>query len=193
MSSVAIEKPAPAYRVGLFAALGSVGLIAVIGLLLTVQAFVNLPGVQGTPAALGSNVPTSFGFVSVTSARALDDQHVMPGKFTGPGAIPANQRAIQIAVTISNQTDHQVQYSSDAFALRLGADKSVVKASEATFYSGALLPKGEMNGQLTFLVPLVSSTPLLQYSDPDRTEPILIDLGDYLSGADGSGHDHSNP
>src|SRR5690349_10177860 len=121
MLSVAIEKQRPAARWALFVVIGSVGLIAVIGLLLTVQAFANIIGNRGEPAAVvGGSVPTSFGFVTVTAVRSVDDFHGAAGMFTGPGSIPADKRAIQVEVTLANRTDHPAPYSSDEFALRTG-------------------------------------------------------------------------
>jgi hypothetical protein len=191
MLSVAIEKQRPAARWGLFVVIGSVGLITVIGLLLTVQAFANMIGNRGEPAAVvGGSVPTSFGFVTVTTVRSVDDFHGAAGMFTGPGSIPADKRAIQVEVTLANRTDHPAPYSSDEFALRLGVGGGIVKASEATFYSGTLRPGAVLDGQITFLVSRTSPTPLLQFSDPALADPIVIDLGP-LPGADSSGHDHA--
>lgn len=192
LSSVAIEKQRPAARWALFVVIGSVGLIAVIGLLLTVQAFASTLGNRGEPAAaVGGSAHTSFGFVTVTGVRALDDTHVVPGMFSGPGSIPIDKLAVQVEVTLANRTDHATPYSSDEFALRLGASGGLIKASEATFYSGTLRPGGMLAGQITFLVPRTAPAPLLQFSDPALANPIMIDLGP-LPAANDSGHDHTD-
>lgn len=187
MSSIVVASYRPFARLTLFVVMAAVTSAAVLGLGLAVVAVADRD--QG-PARLGDRVATSFGVVAVSDVSALSDSHAgqgHAGHFSGPGSIPEDKVAVEVSVTLANTTDHEVAYSPDAFLLRLGARGSRLANSEATFFRGTLLPGGVLDGQLTFLVPRDESTGALEFADPGRTDPIVIDLG--VLSESGAGHD----
>jgi len=191
MSSIAVTSPRPLMRLTLLTTVAAVTLAALFGAAVAVLA-VTHP--EREPVGVGQPTETSFGLIAVNGIRALTDQHAGHaggGHFSGPGSIPEGKEALEVSVTLANTTDEQVAYSPDAFVLRLGASDRLGH-SEATFFRGSLVPGGVLDGQLTFLVPIDSSTGTLEFADPGRTAPLAIDLGD-LSGSNAGhddGHDH---
>jgi hypothetical protein len=167
--------------------------------------------VQAGPFEVGHDVPTSFGFVAVEHAEALKGltARQLAGAVHGIGTFVGRDKAlVQASVTITNTTGETLRYDPEQFRLvarRKGAAARTYGASHANIRPGVLQPDAAIDAQLSYVVARDGSRMSLNFDDPGRDAPVVIDLRrgsgtatavekrELRSGhGAASGHDHGN-
>ena len=137
-----------------------------------------VPALKG-PFGVGQDIPTSFGVVAVEAVQKLNG--LSPKKLAGmthfPSYVKPNQTQVQASVTLTNLLDRPVAYSPTQFRLLVGERKEPVKDLRASFTPGTLQPDANISGQLKFVAPRKREKLWVQFTDPKRSKPILVDLG----------------
>jgi hypothetical protein len=167
VSQLTVGAPiAPAVRRRSIVAIAVVVALAVAGFALAL-------GIGGGPSPYGSpsgpfglnqDIPTSFGAVAID------------GLMRTAGPARSHRDEIQAFVTLTNLTDRPIDYSPSQFRLLVGARKTPVGDMNATFRPGRLLPGADFSAQLKFAGPPRGTPFWMEFTDPRRSEPMLIDL-----------------
>ena len=63
------------------------------------------------------------------------------------------------------------------FRLLVGKNRKPVKDVRASFRPGTLQPNASIAGQVKFIAPRTGSQLWIEFTDPKRAKPLLIDLG----------------
>jgi hypothetical protein len=91
--------------------------------------------------------------------------------------VPPNKTQVQASVTLTNLLGDTVDYSPTQFRLLVGKNRKPVGEVRASFRPGALQPDASISGQLKFVAPRNGSQLWIEFTDPRRSKPVLIDLG----------------
>jgi hypothetical protein len=92
--------------------------------------------------------------------------------------VPPNKVQVQASVTLTNLLNEQpVAYSPTQFRLLVGKKRKPVKDVRASFRPGTLQPNASISGQVKFIAPRTGSRLWIEFTDPKRPKPFLIDLG----------------
>lgn len=182
MSAVTVAAPSMR-RTGIAAVLALV-LIA-LGLGRGIDLAVDSFAVPSPPSSYGisDDVPTSFGIVAVEYVRSVDGvtHRALNGASHGvSGLVDGDHAQIQTAVALTNRTGAPIAYSSKQFRL------VVTTAGGSTYQDPGggdlpdmrILPRAGVEGHLSFVVPRKGARLSLQFTDPGRPVPIVIDLGE---------------
>jgi hypothetical protein len=143
------------------------------------------------PLGVGQSVKTSFGVVAVEHAEKLNGltSKELGGMTHGVQSfVGSDKLQLQVTATITNQLDHPVAYSPGQF--RLVAGKKKLKAAGSSITAGTLQPDAAIDARLSFVAPRDGGRLLVQFTDPGRSQPILIDLGKVDRAAPTDSHDH---
>jgi hypothetical protein len=163
-------------------ALAGVGAVLATGIIATGEshsASVTPPILKG-PFGTAQDVPTSFGVVSVEYAEKINGT---TAKQTGgqthgiSGFVPADKVQVQASVTLTNLLDAPIAYDPRQFRLLVGADRKPVTEVRANIKPGTLQPDAAIDARLTFIAPRNGDKLWIEFTDPARATPILIDLG----------------
>lgn len=145
---------------------------------------------------IGDDVATSFGLVAVEFVRQVDGvtSRALNGSTHGVnGLVDANHAKIQAAVAITNRSERPITYASDQFRLKVTrkGEVSYRQVSGGDLPDTRVLPNAGITGHLDFVVPRTNADLAIEYDDPARDGPILIELGkaDFDPAAPGS-HEH---
>ena len=138
------------------------------------------------PQTAGQGIPTSFGAVAVEYAVRLAGltSKDLAGMTHGvQDYVPPESSQIQVAVTLANQLARTHDYSPSHFRLIAGTSdvpgpsaKRMVPTG-STFKPGTLQPDAAIEGSLSFVVPNKRAHLWVEFHDPERAEPLLVDLG----------------
>jgi hypothetical protein len=129
------------------------------------------------PAALGQDVPTSFGVVAAEYVQRVagPPAHMLGGSGRRAGAVPASgESELSVAVALTNLRDGTVDYSPTQFRLRLRGNGESVAPSGSSFEPGTLQPHAGIEGRVSFLVPRGRSAAALVFQDRDRSVAIAL-------------------
>jgi hypothetical protein len=143
------------------------------------------------PLGVGQSVRTSFGVVAVEHAEKLNGltSKELGGMTHGvQNFVGSDKLQLQVTATITNQLGHPVAYSPDQF--RLVAGRKKLKAAGSSIGAGTLQPDAAIDARLSFVAPRDGGRLLVQFTDPGRSQPILIDLGKVDRAAPAETHDH---
>ena len=131
--------------------------------------------------SIGDSVYTSFGAVAVEAVEkgaglsAKDLSGVTHGI---KNLVPPNKVQVQATVTLTNLLNERtVDYSPTQFRLLVGKKRKPVKDVRASFRPGTLQPNASISGQVKFIAPRTGSRLWIEFTDPKRAKPMLIDLG----------------
>jgi hypothetical protein len=177
----------PAVRRGPLAALVlsvvalSIGGIALsVGLIEKGAAQPAVPTLEG-PFGTSQDIPTSFGAVAIDNVEKVNGLTAksLAGVTHGiANYVPPNKVQVQASVTLTNLLNEQtVDYSPTQFRLLVGKKRKPVKDVRASFRPGTLQPNASISGQVKFIAPRTGSRLWIEFSDPKRPKPLLIDLG----------------
>jgi hypothetical protein len=131
---------------------------------------------SAAPAALGQDIPTSFGVVAVEYVERVTGHaaHILGGSGRRAGAIPAaGESGLSLAVALTNLRDGTVDYSPAQFRLRLRHGQTLAPSS-ANFERGTLQPHAGIEGRVSFVLPKGRSATAVEFRDRDR--PVVIGL-----------------
>jgi hypothetical protein len=129
------------------------------------------------PAALGQDVPTSFGVVAVEYVERVagPPAHTLGSSGRRAGTVPAaGESELSIAVGLTNQRDRTVEYGPGQFRLRLAGGQTLTPTG-ANFEPGTLQPHAGIEGRVSFVVPRGGSAKAVEFRDRDRA--VVIALG----------------
>ena len=139
-----------------------------------------VPQLKG-PFGVSQDIPTSFGAVAIDNVEKVNGltAKALSGVTHGiSNYVPPNKTQVQASVTLTNLLDDRSQaYSPTQFRLLVGKDRKPVKEVRASFRPGTLQPNASISGQLKFIAPRTGSQLWIEFTDPKRSEPVLIDLG----------------
>jgi hypothetical protein len=138
------------------------------------------------PAAIGQDLPTSFGVVAVESMTksAGPTAKALAGVTHGiQNLVPPNKIQIDATVTLTNTTGRAVRYTPAQFSLyatrgdKPGSDARPIHLSRASVPPGTLQPQASVDATLTYIAPRNGSKLWISFHDAGRSSPALFDLG----------------
>lgn len=161
--------------------------LAVVGAVLAARMAVGTPdrlppSRVGIPAP-GDEVGTSFGTVAVQRVDRLTGQAARhpAGAAHGThgihGVIDRDEALVEVAVALTNLRGRPLPYSPDLFQLRAGRDGNAAPPTSSTTQPGRLEPGTGIELLLTFVTSHEPARLWLEFRDPGRARPILVDLG----------------
>ncbi|MBA3328076.1 MAG: DUF4352 domain-containing protein, partial [Solirubrobacterales bacterium] len=139
-----------------------------------------VPALPGGPFGTAQDIPTSFGVVAVEYTEKVNGT---TSKETGgpthgiSGFVAPNKVQVQASVTLTNLLEKTVAYDPRQFRLLYGDDKKAVTSVKSNLLPGTLQPDAAIDGRLSFVAPRTGSKLWIEFTDPGRAKPILIDLG----------------
>lgn len=138
------------------------------------------PKLPAGPFGTGQDIPTSFGVVAVEHAEKINGttSKQLGGNAHGiSGLVAPNKVQVQASVTLTNLLDKPVAYDPRQFRLLVGADRKPVSSVKSNLLPGTLQPDASIDGRLIFVAPRSGSKLWVEFTDPGRAKPLLIDLG----------------
>jgi hypothetical protein len=139
-----------------------------------------VPTLKG-PFGTSQDIPTSFGAVAIDNVEKVNGLTAksLAGVTHGiANYVPPNKVQVQASVTLTNLLNEQtVDYSPTQFRLLVGRKRKPVKDVRASFRPGTLQPNASIAGQVKFVAPRTGSQLWIEFTDPKRAKPLLIDLG----------------
>jgi hypothetical protein len=139
-----------------------------------------VPELKG-PFGVSQDIPTSFGAVAIDNVEKVNGltAKALAGVTHGiSNYVPPNKVQVQASVTLTNLlADRSQAYSPTQFRLLVGRDRTPVKDVRASFRPGRLQPGASISGQLKYIAPRTGSKLWIEFTDPKRPTPVLIDLG----------------
>ena len=140
----------------------------------------SVPVLKG-PFGVSQDIPTSFGAVAIDNVEKVNGLTAksLAGVTHGiSNYVPPNKVQVQATVTLTNLLDERtVGYSPTQFRLLIGEKRKPVKDVRASFRPGTLQPNASISGQVKFIAPRTGSRLWIEFTDPARAKPLLIDLG----------------
>ena len=134
------------------------------------------PGPFGT----AQDIPASFGVVAVEHVEKVNGltATALSGATHGiSGFVAPDKVQVQASVTLTNLLDHPVAYDPRQFRLLVGPKRKPIGEVRSNLRPGTLQPDASIDSQLKFVAPRDGSKLWIEFSDPGRAKPILIDLG----------------
>jgi hypothetical protein len=135
-----------------------------------------LPGPFGT----AQDIPTTFGVVAVEHAEKINGTTAkqLGGSTHGiAGRVAPNKVQVQASITLTNLLDEPVAYDPRQFRLLVGKNRKPATTVKSNLRPGTLQPDASIDGRLSFVAPRTGSQLWIEFTDPRRAKPILIDLG----------------
>ena len=138
------------------------------------------------PAAIGEDVPTSFGVVAVESMTKSPGPtaKALAGVTHGiQNLVPPNKIQVLTTVTITNTTGSVIPYTPAQFLLyatrgkKPGPGDRPIHLTRASVPPGALQPSASIDATLTYVAPRNGSRLWVSFRDRGSSRPVLIDLG----------------
>lgn len=142
--------------------------------------------VPNGPLTAGQGIPTSFGAVAVEYAVRLTGltSKDLAGMTHGiQNYVPPESAQVQVAVTLANQLKDTHAYSPGQFRLIAGSeerpadDAKRLAPTGSTFKPGVLQPDAAIEGTVSFVVPNKRAHLWVEFTDPGRKRPLLVELG----------------
>jgi hypothetical protein len=126
--------------------------------------------------AAGS-VRASFGSLAVADVQTLPGltARAVAGVTHFPSYVPETAMQVRVVVVLTNALDGPVRYDPQQFRLRAGS--RTTRASGGSTLATAVEPRASLEARLEFVVPRGGSRLRLEFRDPGRLRPIVIDLG----------------
>jgi hypothetical protein len=178
--------PSLSFAAGLGGFVAAVAAAAVVGIVLAVSLITgSADGHTGHAASrftVAQDIPTSFGFVAVEHAETVKGLTAkqLAGAVHGVGGFVGAERAlVQASITLRNGPERVLPYSLRQFTLVATAKNGTVRrypVANATVRDGTLQPDAAVDAGLGFVIPRNGARLSLEFADPGRTTPIVIDL-----------------
>jgi hypothetical protein len=134
----------------------------------------------GGPFGTSQDIPTSFGVVAVEHAEKINGTTAkqVGGNTHGiSGFVAPNKVQIEASVTLTNLLAKPVAYDPRQFRLLVGEKRKPVTEVKSNLTPGTLQPDAAVDGRLSFVAPRTGAKLWIEFTDPGRKKPILIDLG----------------
>jgi hypothetical protein len=139
-----------------------------------------------SPAAVGQDVPTSFGVVAVENVTRSTGPtaRALAGVTHGIQSLVApNRIQVSASVTITNLRPTVLPFTPAQFQLyatrrgRPGASDRPIRIARSSVAAGTLQPDASIDATITFVAPRNGSRLWMSFRDRDAATPVLIDLG----------------
>jgi len=133
-----------------------------------------------TAYAVGEDVPTSFGAMSVKHAERIDGLTArdLAGMTHGVNGLVRDKTSrIQATVTVTNLLDREVAYKPEHFALRIPGSEKALPLVGASVKPGKLQPDASLDFRVDFNAPRKTKTFSIESRDPGRAAPLTVTLG----------------
>lgn len=156
------------------------GAVIASNMIATGEAPVPAPKLLPGPFGTAQDIPTSFGVVAVEHAEKINGTtaKAVGGNTHGiAGFVPPNKVQVQASITLTNLLDKPVAYDPRQFRLLVGAKRKSVATVKSNLLPGTLQPDASIDGKLKFVAPRSGSKLWIEFKDPGRAKPVLIDLG----------------
>jgi hypothetical protein len=123
------------------------------------------------------SVRASFGSLSVVDVRTLPGltPRALAGVTHFPSYLSQTAMRVQTVVVLTNALDSLARYDPQRFRLRAGS--RTTRASGGSTPATVVQPGASLEARLEFVVPRSGSRLWLEFRDPARLPPIVIDLG----------------
>jgi hypothetical protein len=161
-------------------AMAAAGALIAVNMIATGQPAAPAPKLLPGPFGTAQDIPTSFGVVAVEHAEKINGTtaKALGGNTHGiSGFVAPNKVQIQASITLTNLLDKPVAYDPRQFRLLVGAERKPVKSVKSNLLPGTLQPDASIDGRLIFVAPRTGSKLWIEFDDPARAKPVLIDLG----------------
>jgi hypothetical protein len=132
------------------------------------------------PFGTSQDIPASFGVVAVEHVEKINGLGAksLAGVTHGiSGFVAPNKVQVQASVTLTNLLDHPIKYDPRQFRLLVGKNQKPLDEVQSNLRPGTLQPDASIDSQLKFIAPRDGSKLWIEFSDPGRAKPILVDLG----------------
>ncbi len=132
------------------------------------------------PFGTSQDIPASFGVVAVEHVEKLNGltaKDVAGATHGISGFVAPDKVQVDASVTMTNLLDHPVAYDPRQFRLLVGAKQKPIEEVQSNLRPGTLQPDASIDSQLRFVAPRNGSKLWIEFRDPGRAKPILIDLG----------------
>jgi hypothetical protein len=181
----------PASSLSLAAVLGgfvaAVAAAAVVGVVLAVSLITGAPGGHAAAEASGrfgvaEDIETSFGFLAVEHAETVKGLTAkkLAGAVHGIGDfVGAESALVKASITLRNGPARPLPYFLRQFTLVATGKKGKARrypVFNASVRDGVLQPDAAVDASLGFVVPRDGARLTLEFVDPGRKQPIVIDL-----------------
>lgn len=152
---------------------------------------------NASTSEIGDDVKTSFGVVAVEYIRSLEgvSSRSLGGATHGvPGLVDPQHVQIQAALSVTNRSVAPLLFSLTQVRLRVtAADRiTVLKPVTGDIPDTRVLANAAIEGHIDFVIPRKPAQLTLEFDDPGRGDPILIDLGTPDLPPVAGGHEHSH-
>jgi hypothetical protein len=175
------------FAAGLGGFVAAVAAAALVGVVLAVSllsgpAAGHAAGASSGRFAVAEDIRTSFGFVAVEHADTVKGltSKDLAGAVHGIGDFVGAERAmVKASITLRNGPVRALPYSPRQFTLVATTRRGKVKrypVSNASVRDGILQPDAAVDASLGFVVPRDNARLALEFTDPGRERPIVIDL-----------------
>jgi hypothetical protein len=132
------------------------------------------------PFGTSQDIPASFGVVAVEHVdklNGLSAKDVAGATHGISGFVAPDKVQVDASVTLTNLLDHPIAYDPRQFRLLVGAKKTPIAEVRSSVRPGTLQPDASIDSQLRFIAPRNGSKLWIEFRDPGRAKPILVDLG----------------
>ena len=179
------QVPSLSFAAGLGGFVAAVAAAAVVGIVLAFSLITGSAAGHGhapTRFTVAQDIPTSFGFVAVEHAETIKGLTAkqMAGAVHGVGSFVGSDRAlVQASITLRNGPERVLPYALKQFTLVATTKNGKTRrypVSNATVRDGLLQPDAAVDAGLGFVVPRNGARLTLEFADPGRAQPIVIDL-----------------
>jgi hypothetical protein len=158
--------------------LAAAGFVIAVGML--VYAFVGRDTGPARTFAVAETIDTSFGVVAVQVAEVTNGLTAkdLGGMTHGiQNFVPPDKAQVQLLVTWTNLQNHTIRYDPMQFRLVAGKDRVFIAPQGSSIRPGILEPKASINATLSYVAPRDGSNLLVEFDDPARSTPIVVDIG----------------
>ena len=180
------QVPSLSFAAGLGGFVAAVAAAAAVGIVLAI------PPITGSAAGhavhaparftVAQDIPTSFGFVAVEHAETVKGLTAkqMAGAVHGVGGFVGSDKAlVSASITLRNGPERRAAVLARPVHARRHRQERKTRRSpvtSATVRDGTLQPDAAVDATLGFVVPRNGASFALEFTDPGRTRPIVIDL-----------------
>jgi hypothetical protein len=181
------QVPSLSLAAGLGGFVAAVAAAAVVGIVLAVSLITGPAGghhaepASDGPFSVAEDVRTSFGYLAVEHAETVKGltSKDLAGAVHGIGDFVGVERAlVKASVTLRNGPKDTLPYSLRQFTLVATKDGKERRhpVVNASVRDGLLQPDAVVDASLGLVVPRDGAELALEFTDPGRDEPIVIDL-----------------
>jgi hypothetical protein len=132
------------------------------------------------PFGTAQDIPASFGVVAVEhveKTNGLTAKDLSGATHGISGFVAPDKVQVQASVTLTNLLDHPIAYDPRQFRLLVGRQRKPIDEVRSNLRPGTLQPDASIDSQLKFVAPRDGSKLWIEFTDPGRAKPLLIDLG----------------